>query len=643
MKNILIFFAFTILLLSCETAKVEDIPTTETSSLEPNTVQTPVAEIPTLETITEVDTIEMPTDDITDDTIIEDSIQEQETLSETGEADVGFIDDALPVLVDEEEIILDDFTSSLALNEEEEKDVFDELELESDSLEQADLIADNSVLTDSDTEIVVITEEKETPSTTVSVLESEDNIEEPSFIDDTKIVQDDAEALLGETIFVDEMTQTMPLIALTEAIVTADTVDTPLPSITEGNETGNVDSIQDVADADITSDVRSPTDTTLTEEPQNDFLENTLIEDADTTLESLAAVETVPPVIQDQNIVDSTGVDQITLVEQPDFIEQSSSENIIIQDVAPTIDDEDIMDTLVVDDSSMQDTIVLRDDGTMLDAIDSPTEQISSTSDVEMSTEPPVISDVTELLNNPVFSDALDIEKDIEPSQKVELYEGDYADIFLPGQGWIYLGEVKESKPSVLDFYARYIDGNDTLFNFYAANTGKTILHFYKQDILANTYLDEYVEVTVKRLTVRNNGSSQSTSKTEELYGISAEPEVQIIGGQSSTIEFDNGDYEIEGEFVPENILDDAQIAFDEGRFADSISLLDEYTSLGVDKIDRALYLYGQNYESNSEVKNIRLALSSYQKIIDSFPNSEYWDASAKRKVYIERFYVNIR
>ncbi len=223
-------------------------------------------------------------------------------------------------------------------------------------------------------------------------------------------------------------------------------------------------------------------------------------------------------------------------------------------------------------------------------------------------------------------------------SQTINAYEDEYADIILPGQGWIYLGEVKETSPSVLGFNARYIDGEDTLFNFNTLNQGSTVLHFYKQDVLADEYLDEYVQVNVNRFSGQaepSYNSSSASSLADDVFGISTEPEVSLVFGEVQVAE--------EKVFAPEDILDQAQIAYDENRFSDSISLLDEYTSLGVDEVDRALFLYGQNYESTSDQRNIKQALASYKKIIDSFPDSTYWEDANKRIVYLERFYLNIR
>ncbi len=264
----------------------------------------------------------------------------------------------------------------------------------------------------------------------------------------------------------------------------------------------------------------------------------------------------------------------------------------------------DTMDTIIIQDSNIQ----------------------SYENEVEKEEDSPIVEETPQTYEE-LF------EPDV--SQTITTFVDDYIDITLPGQGWIYLGEVKETDPPIVEFSARYIDGDDTLFNFYAANEGSTILHFYKQDVLANEYLDEYLELVVSPFNTEKSLSSSTPTRAEEMFGISAEPEVNLVGSGVQIIE--------DSVFIPEDLLSEAQIAYDEKRYGDSIMLLDEYTSLGVDEVDRALYLYGQNYEANSEYKNIRQSLASYEKIIESFPDSVYWEDASKRIIYLERFYVNIR
>ena len=86
--------------------------------------------------------------------------------------------------------------------------------------------------------------------------------------------------------------------------------------------------------------------------------------------------------------------------------------------------------------------------------------------------------------------------KNAVPSRSVEIALNQYLDVFYPGAGWVYLGEQDESV-SLLSFFDRNLADNDTQFILKAKKPGKAILHFYKQDLLTNTYIDDYLEVVV--------------------------------------------------------------------------------------------------------------------------------------------------
>ncbi len=217
--------------------------------------------------------------------------------------------------------------------------------------------------------------------------------------------------------------------------------------------------------------------------------------------------------------------------------------------------------------------------------------------------------------------------------QHIQLYQGDTVDITLPGQGWIYLGELEFRDPSIMKFRSRITEDGNTLFDFYANTIGTADLHFYKQDLIEDVYLDEYIRVSV-------------LAEHEVLSG-DAQDQVAIIdtsfGNESSDISESNDTSTLlDTDVTQMSLLDLSELAFTEGRYIDSVALLDEYSTTAVTDIDRALYLYAQNYESDSSIRNIRRAYESYERIVESYPQSKYWDDAAKRKTYIERFYFSI-
>ncbi len=472
------------------------------------------------------------------------------------------------------------------------------------------------------------------------VLSSEDEILEEDFG-----IEDEAVVEASDLTLIDSQLETPQVIEDGTAINTIVEEDIAVESdelVTDNFETEEVQNIEDEIEqsaATVVEDAPNEESLVLESEPEidaaNTNLDNLSLDiPTDTVIEPITQDNpTTNTVIEDEIFPDTPIVESEAIqgseivdgsVEEFDNTEQTISSQAeqdvqaeITLSVDPVIDNEQ---------ASELDSVIITDSGDVI---------------FEDATESDVLSyeHIAPIISPEEASETQEYEEIRQPviiSQTVEAFKDDYVDITLPGQGWIYLGETKETNPPILDFTARYINGDDTLFNFYAENVGNTILHFYKQDVIADEYVDEYVEVIIRNFNTPNIPSSaRSQSNAEEMFGISAEPEVALVSGGSEITE--------ETIFIPEQLLDDAEMAFNESRFEDSIDLLDEYTSLGVDEIDRALFLYGQNYESSSEQRNIRQALSSYEKIIESFPDSDYWDEASKRITYLERFYLNIR
>lgn len=280
----------------------------------------------------------------------------------------------------------------------------------------------------------------------------------------------------------------------------------------------------------------------------------------------------------------------------------------------------------------------------------------------------------------------------IIPSRSVSAKINQFIDIVYPGKGWIYLGEVKAVKPPVISFSKRVRDNENTLFSLQAKRAGTTLLHFYKQDPLAASYLDDYVEVNVlnERGTARDHirleahpvpdaTSVQPSENNENANGQSAQAGAsgqngtpsaanttsgaEAIAGGNGTASGINGsaasagttgkgsqnknagetETAIEAVLDADALFEKAQTAYNEKRYADALQALDEYFKIAEENIDRALFLQGKIYESNSEFKNIRKALAVYEKLSAAFPESDLWESARKRVIYIKRFYLDIR
>lgn len=93
------------------------------------------------------------------------------------------------------------------------------------------------------------------------------------------------------------------------------------------------------------------------------------------------------------------------------------------------------------------------------------------------------------------------LEDCVVPSRSVIMDKEQYLDIRYPGTGWVYLGEVTKDGTSIgtpsLTYFGRRRTSEDTSFTMKSTKPGTTILHFYKQDVLSATFIDDFLEVTI--------------------------------------------------------------------------------------------------------------------------------------------------
>lgn len=89
----------------------------------------------------------------------------------------------------------------------------------------------------------------------------------------------------------------------------------------------------------------------------------------------------------------------------------------------------------------------------------------------------------------------------VEPSRTIIMDNQQFLDLRYPGNGWVYLGEVTTEGLSIgtpnFTYFGRRRTSNDTNFTLRSIKSGSTILHFYKQDVLTATFIDDFVQVTI--------------------------------------------------------------------------------------------------------------------------------------------------
>ena len=262
----------------------------------------------------------------------------------------------------------------------------------------------------------------------------------------------------------------------------------------------------------------------------------------------------------------------------------------------------------------------------------------------------------------------------IVPRRSVNAKMNQFIDIPYSGRKWIFLGETEATSPPVVRFVNRTFSGDDTLFSVRAKNPGKTVLHFYRQDALENTYIDDYVAVEV--LDEKAAGTNEHVRAAEIAFGKSASAEDAADSGAGNGLSSDAG--KIAGNLPSalqtavakvsaagqaqsaqnvqssngisekdsaeaEQIYTAAQKAFEEKRYQDSLTSLTEYEASAGEDSDKALILRARVYESDSDKRNIKAALEAYEKIVNFFPESFFWDEAKRRSTYLRRFYFDIR
>ena len=94
------------------------------------------------------------------------------------------------------------------------------------------------------------------------------------------------------------------------------------------------------------------------------------------------------------------------------------------------------------------------------------------------------------------LGEAKEIAAPVVPSRSVHIAKNQYLDVVYPGGGWIYLGEKDGTK--LLSFFGKRLGEADTIFTLRTKNAGKSMLHFYKNDILTGDAIDDWLEVIVE-------------------------------------------------------------------------------------------------------------------------------------------------
>lgn len=271
-------------------------------------------------------------------------------------------------------------------------------------------------------------------------------------------------------------------------------------------------------------------------------------------------------------------------------------------------------------------------------------------------------------------------------SRSVRALTGQIVEVPFRGTGWVYLGE-QDSKRGIT-YQSRRLDNDGQTFIFQADSPGSYHLKFSKQDFVNNMFINDTVEV----ITGDEDDGSAGKFPTADTQRVSAGPrwplpgDLAVSGAETAAAKAVSQDFTGQTSFRQTRLADisntgsqqttDAQIPvenasfsggavstpnegenpvqkidyltqarsdFSAGKFPDLVNSLDQYRNENISITDEMWWFYGQAFESNSPVRDIKAAVDSYQHITRDFPLSKYYDDAKGRIAYLNKFYFNIR
>ncbi|MCQ2613620.1 MAG: hypothetical protein MJ183_08500 [Treponemataceae bacterium] len=218
------------------------------------------------------------------------------------------------------------------------------------------------------------------------------------------------------------------------------------------------------------------------------------------------------------------------------------------------------------------------------------------------------------------------------PNSVMTFFSNEDFSITLTGRGWVFLGDNNNSKS--VDFSGRQVSSTKTTFDFFAKNAGTALLKFWRQDSAKKKDVFNYIEVKV----LEDPNFYDDWSTDTYFSGFYEEPDVIMFSDDFGFFgDYEDMDYEYEAE-----LADKLRTAFEEEKYEAAISFADEYLE-SFFEYDEILFIKARSLEEKTKSRNIRTAYNLYRKIIEEYPESDFWQEANNRAVYLERFYFSIR
>lgn len=385
-----------------------------------------------------------------------------------------------------------------------------------------------------------------------------------------------------------------------------------------------------------------------TEEPQEDFVEPE-VKDSPFVEETKTAADEQNPESSENKQNEAQDIPE-TNEEEPELLPKTEEYEKKSEEENPQTDE-----NLELNENSMENQENLPQNGQEPESKDELSEEIEEE-------EPKENTEQTE--SNPQKT----------PSRSMTAKNNQYVDIIYPGRGWIYMGE-DEGKDQILRYFGRKLGTENTTFTLRTTKSGETVLHFYKNDVLKGEYIDDYLEIKVLEESAKPNErakapsyeesvpqkpvrlekkaeTQEETQKTDEIKNIeektsdneqklSSQDEINLKKNDVSN-EVSKPEQKKSLKVDTKNLLEQAKKDFETKSYAQALSEVQHYLDTQNTRIDEALFLQGQILEADSEVKNIKSAIDSYNSLIKNYPASTFWQEANRRKIYLNRYYVNI-
>lgn len=89
------------------------------------------------------------------------------------------------------------------------------------------------------------------------------------------------------------------------------------------------------------------------------------------------------------------------------------------------------------------------------------------------------------------------------PSRDMKMQKNQFLEVSYPGSGWIYLGD--DTGRESFSYMGRKIGSTETVFTLRSKFEGEALLHFYKNDALTGTVIDDYLKIIVQGKSTTND------------------------------------------------------------------------------------------------------------------------------------------